>query len=225
MKRYDNFEKWNDGMFKKLGNEDRYFHPNFFVRYPEVKRVEIIKKMLKAQSKDNILEIGCGAGHIIKNIRRGQITGIDLSESALRVAKNRLRGMNNVRLLKANAEDLAFLNEKFDKIICTEVLEHVENPSKVISEILKVSHRKTSIILTIPNEKLINSFKNFFIKLGLFNLLFKGIPKKMDDEWHLHSFDLRLLKKIIRNKLKIVQIKASPFSIVPVRYLVECRVL
>jgi 2-polyprenyl-3-methyl-5-hydroxy-6-metoxy-1,4-benzoquinol methylase len=82
---------------------------------------------------DNCLEIGCGTG---KNtewlITRGQkITAIDLSEEMLTIAKNKISN-NNVLFLKVDInEDWTFTNEKYDLVVCSLVLEHIENIGRI----------------------------------------------------------------------------------------------
>lgn len=49
-----------------------------------------------------------------------------------------------------NAENLPIDDESFDIIICTEVLEHVPDPSKVIKEMVRVLKKGGRIVITIP---------------------------------------------------------------------------
>lgn len=83
---------------------------------------------------ENCLEIGCGTG---KNtewlLTKGKkITAIDLSEEMLTIAQNKISN-NSVRFLKADInEDWNFTKEKFDLVVCSLVLEHIENISRVL---------------------------------------------------------------------------------------------
>jgi len=43
-----------------------------------------------------------------------------------------------LKLIRADAHNLPFKNNSFDLVICTEVLEHVVNPEKVLGEIKRV---------------------------------------------------------------------------------------
>lgn len=82
---------------------------------------------------ENCLEIGCGTG---KNtewlLTKGQkITAIDLSEEMLTVAKNKISS-ENVQFLKVDInEEWTFTDKKFDLIVCSLVLEHIENINRV----------------------------------------------------------------------------------------------
>lgn len=51
-----------------------------------------------------------------------------------------------------NAERLSYANNIFDLCVCCEVLEHVENPKKALSEIRRVV--KDQVIVSVPDEPL-----------------------------------------------------------------------
>ncbi|MDY0083595.1 MAG: methyltransferase domain-containing protein [Ignavibacteriaceae bacterium] len=82
---------------------------------------------------ENCLEIGCGTG---KNtewlITKGhKIIAVDLSEEMLTIARNKISN-DNVQFLKADInEDWTFTNEKFDLVVCSLVLEHIENINRI----------------------------------------------------------------------------------------------
>ena len=219
-----NFEEWNESYVKKYDIDDYYAKSNFFVRLIEKKRIGAIIKFLEAKDTDKIIELGCGAGHVLEKISNGALTGLDLSETMLLAAKKRLEESKKVvALLKGDAERLPceVKSKKFDKIICSEVLEHTPRPEAVIDEIFNIAASEAVVIISIPNEKVINRLKQIIIKLGIFSFLFHNTSKKMDEEWHLHAFDLPLLKKISQGKLAIKKVRAVPFWFLPIRYVVQ----
>jgi ubiquinone/menaquinone biosynthesis C-methylase UbiE len=103
----------------------------------------------------------------------------------------------------AAAENLPFRSNVFDYVICSEVLEHVRDKRKVLSEAYRVLKLKGLFLLTTPRRGWIRDFKRspFFIFLILdrfVNLikdkLFKGneekikypagvVDKPSDEEW------------------------------------------
>lgn len=218
----EDFLKWNEEMFKKYTNERLYFHSNFVIRYIENKRVRLILNAVRGEIKDKILEIGCGEAYILRKLKSKNIIGLDISDIALKYAKDKLKNNNSIQLIKADAQTIPLKDNSIDKIICSEVLEHVINPEKVIEEIVRISKMNSTIVVTIPNEVLINRVKGLFLKVRLYRLLLANIPERMDCEWHLHSFSLKLLKSMIRGKLNIKKIRASPFRFLPIRYIVVC---
>lgn len=86
-----------------------------------------------------VLDIGCGGGLMAEGMaaRGARVTGIDLSEGALKVAKLHLKESGcQVEYLHISAEALAAEQPgAFDVITCLEMLEHVPDPGSVIRAI------------------------------------------------------------------------------------------
>jgi 2-polyprenyl-6-hydroxyphenyl methylase/3-demethylubiquinone-9 3-methyltransferase len=84
-----------------------------------------------------VLDIGCGGGILAEAMaRRGaRVTGIDLSEKALRVAELHLHESGlSVRYERAAVEEYAGLHAgEFDLVTCMELLEHVPEPASMVA--------------------------------------------------------------------------------------------
>jgi len=81
----------------------------------------------------SVLDVGCGGGILAEAMaRRGaRVTGIDLSEKALRVAQLHLHESKlDIRYEKSSVEDFA---GEFDVVTCMELLEHVPQPSSMVA--------------------------------------------------------------------------------------------
>jgi 2-polyprenyl-3-methyl-5-hydroxy-6-metoxy-1,4-benzoquinol methylase len=226
LKKIKNFEAWNEEMAKKY-NPDKYHHSsNLIIRFIEKKRTDKIIDYLNPQQQDKIIELGCGAGNIMERIKTAkELWGVDLSDFLLRLAQQKSY-QTPVKFIKGNIENLPdqIVKVKFDKIYCSEVLEHLENPTKVLREIKKIAKEDSVVVISIPNEKLINKIKNILQKLRIFTLLFPKISQKMDDEWHLHSFDLDKLKQMVSQDYLIQEVRGIPYNFLPLRYVVKLRV-
>lgn len=84
-----------------------------------------------------VLDVGCGGGILSDSMARkgAQVTGIDLSVKALRVAQLHAleAGTPGVEYREVSAEDLAAEQPaSFDVVTCMEMLEHVPDPSSVV---------------------------------------------------------------------------------------------
>jgi len=213
------FEKWNEAMVEKYDIEAYYSRSNCAVRFVESKRIDWILNLLAPQKSETILEVGCGAGHVLQKIPLGKLYGIDVSSKMISLATRRLGDL--VDLKKCNAERIEYPDKFFDKIICTEVLEHTLDPSAVLREIQRVVKPGGTIILSIPNEAVIDKAKQFFVKTGIFKWFFKNIPEI--NEWHRHDFNLQLLRTLTRGILEEVEVVPVPSAVLPLRYVGKYR--
>ena len=217
----DLFEEWNERMVSKYDIETYYSASNPIIKYIERRRIDCLVKLLSPRENEKIFEVGCGAGHVLQNIHLGQLYAIDLSSRMLSLAKKRLG--DKVELKQCNAESLVYADNFFDRTVCTEVLEHTLNPQKVICEIARVSKPGGVVILSIPNEDLINKCKDILVKMIIFKVFFKNIPEK--NEWHLHNFSLPILRSMTKDVLKEIEIKAIPNRFFPLRYVGKYKVV
>ncbi len=84
----------------------------------------------------SVVDVGCGGGILAESMaqRGASVTGIDLSDKALKVAQlHLLESGNQVDYSKASAEDYARDHPRqFDVVTCMELLEHVPDPASVV---------------------------------------------------------------------------------------------
>ncbi|MBI2129654.1 class I SAM-dependent methyltransferase [Candidatus Woesearchaeota archaeon] len=210
------FYKWNEQMFVKHGNESRFKHANPVIKYISNHRKRAILNLLSPKNTDKMLDAGCGSGIILREIKEGSVIGIDCSATALRQARKNMQG-KNTKLMMADVQKLPFKKNSFNKIICSEVIEHLPSPAKVIDEIKRVSKRGAIVIFTIPNQPLLDKIAYMFRKLNV-----KKGELDLDMEWHIHKFNLKKFRQLIKNKFKIIKIKRSPF-LFPLSYIIQCR--
>ena len=83
-----------------------------------------------------VVDIGCGGGILAESMAKkgAQVTGIDLSEKALKVADlHSLESGIPVRYELISAEELAAREpERFDIVTCMEMLEHLPDPAAIV---------------------------------------------------------------------------------------------
>ncbi|MEK7383007.1 MAG: methyltransferase domain-containing protein [Elusimicrobiota bacterium] len=172
----------------------RLYDPDAFItrsglaiRTVEALRLRRTRRSLGCGHSESVLDLGCGAGHLLSELSARRLVGVDLSQAMLAQAGRRLRGRPEIELLKADAESLPFAADSFDRVACSEVLEHVLSPERVIAEIHRVSRPGARIVFTIPNEGLINLTKRVVVALGLKRVIAGDYPMSDDmlDAWHL----------------------------------------
>ena len=104
-------------------------------------RGKIFDKLKITPQGKRALEVGCGGGILCEEIAAMgfETTGIDPSERSLYFAgeHSMLSGLN-IRYDKGSGEALPYGDNSFDAVLCCDVLEHVSDPHRVISEISRV---------------------------------------------------------------------------------------
>lgn len=108
---------------------------------------------------DVVLDLGCGEGrHVINTYLQGEVLalGVDLSLRDLVTAQQRFApfaqsgSSRQFCLQQADATRLPFADESIDKIICSEVLEHIEDYQAVLREIYRVLKPEGILAISVP---------------------------------------------------------------------------
>jgi len=96
-----------------------------------------------------ILDVGCGPGWYTDTLRRfGPVTGIDLSEEAITIAKSRFP---EIHFIAGNFYELALQNQ-FDLVVSQEVIDHVEDQPKFVQRAAQVLKPGGHLILSATNK-------------------------------------------------------------------------
>ncbi|MBF0521777.1 MAG: glycosyltransferase [Candidatus Omnitrophica bacterium] len=110
-------------------------------KYYQKRLAEIYQFSIPPQSR--VLEIGSGEGDLLKALNPSYGVGIDFSPEMITKAKDKHPG---IRFEICDAHNLN-LNETFDFIILSDLVNDLWDVQRVFEEIKKVSHRQTRIIL------------------------------------------------------------------------------
>jgi ubiquinone/menaquinone biosynthesis C-methylase UbiE len=119
-----------------------------------------------------ILDVGCGGGFyeiiLSRRFSHIEIIGADINRDSLLTAKKTVNSNRNTEifLVLADATKLPFTAESFDRIICTEVLEHVRKDEEALSQIYRVMKKNAKAVFTVPNKNYPASWDppNFFLE-------------------------------------------------------------
>ena len=121
--------------------------------------------------------------------------GSDISIRYCRKMKHK-----GIKVVNCVAECLPFLNETFDTIACTEVLEHVLYPKSVINEIYRVLKKGACVFISVPYRENIDAYKSGKWKFA-----------------HLRSFDEKIIETL-SDVFTIELVKFYAFRIVFIRF-------
>jgi phosphatidylethanolamine/phosphatidyl-N-methylethanolamine N-methyltransferase len=99
-----------------------------------------------------ILEVGVGTGLSLPQYAAGsRITGVDISEPMLEVARRRVRrhGLTNVESIEVgDAEGLRFADDSFDIVVAQYVVTACPNPERALTEFARVVRPGGEIVIT-----------------------------------------------------------------------------
>lgn len=99
-------------------------------------RLDLIERLAGGIVDQRVVDVGCGGGILSEAMARGgaRVTGLDLSEKALKVAQlHALEAGVAVDYALQRVEDFATVHTgEFDIVTCMELLEHVPDPGQTI---------------------------------------------------------------------------------------------
>lgn len=150
-------------------------------------------KPLKAKL---ILDAGCGEGFTMDKLSKHgigeKIEGVEYSTDAIELGK---KFFPHLTIKQGSIYDLPYKVNSFDLVVCTEVLEHLEEPAKALKEMMRVSRKY--LIISVPNEPLF-MLSNF--------LRGKNLSRFGNDEEHINHWNPLSLKKYLKeNGLRIMK--------------------
>lgn len=105
--------------------------------------------------QDTVVEFGCGSGAnlwIAQQVSSGSYIGIDMQETQIRAAQKLAleAGLDNTLFLCQNASSSGLESNYADAVFCRCVLIHQSNPSKILSEMIRVAKTDARIVINEP---------------------------------------------------------------------------
>jgi ubiquinone/menaquinone biosynthesis C-methylase UbiE len=116
-------------------------------------------------ASSHVLDLGCGRGGVVEVLWRDVKLAAGLDPDVPSLAEHRAAGM---AVIRGRGEHIPFADESFDLIVSVWVLEHLERPEEVFSEVSRVLRPRGRFIFLTPN------LRN---PLLLLNRLAKALPQ------------------------------------------------
>ncbi len=145
--------------------------------------LNVLVKTVKPLPLEKVLDVGCGEGFTLNRLQKERIgksyEGIDNMDEAIELAHDLYP---KIKVKKGDIYNLSYEANSFDLVLCTEVLEHLDNPRKALKELIRVSNRY--VLLSVPNEP-------FFTlqRIGRFqNILRLGAHPEHVQHWTAPAF-------------------------------------
>ena len=117
------------------------------------RRVHTMLSFLDLAPGQTVLDCGTGMGFymkVISDLYSGlRLFGLDRSERELRYAQGHLRGSEST-LIQADAHQLGFASGVFDRVVMSEVLEHLTADHVALQEVWRVMKPNAILALTVP---------------------------------------------------------------------------
>lgn len=153
----------------------------------------LLSREVKKLKPESILDVGCGEGFTLEKLRKEGIgkhlEGVDYLALAIQLGK---KEHPQLTLKQGSIYDLDYKDNSFDVVICSEVLEHIDDPLKGLAELVRVA--KNYCVLSVPNEPL--------FMLG--NLLRgKNISRFGNDIEHINHWTFWQFRTFVSSKLEV----------------------
>lgn len=121
------------------------------------RRAKSVIEGLDLKTGDKILDLGCGDGfylHLLSELGNYELTAIDNNSKAISLAKKYLgkARAKNIRFKKGDVCKLPFKDSSFDKMIASELLEHLDDESGALKEWLRVLKKGGVLVFTVPSS-------------------------------------------------------------------------
>lgn len=123
--------------------------PSFYKRTAKA-QVRWLRSELDFCKISSVLEIGCGMGFLLNELRRDaeRVVGIEPDPVAVSYARERFK----IEIIRQRFEEYSS-DEKFDLVIISHFLEHVTHPVKVVDKIRNMLNEKGEIFIEVPNSQ------------------------------------------------------------------------
>jgi SAM-dependent methyltransferase len=214
-------ERLNDQLASEHSINEYYERSPWVIRRVQKQRLEIIRGMVGESRGLRILEIGSGGGHILRMFRDAKLTASDVSDLFLDTARKNLAGYD-VTFVKGQIETLGLPGASFDRIICSEVLEHTTNPADILREIRRLLASRGRAVITVPIDPVIDRAKQLIRRTPVGWVLGDRIQWG-GDHYHLQKWWPWEFQRLLEVDFVVEARRIVPLPIAPLHACFACH--
>lgn len=213
-------EAVNDELARRHPIDDYYDRSIFPIRWIEKRRLAIIRSFVDERDGMRIAEVGSGGGHVLRMFRSSKLTAIDVSNVFLDTARKNLRGYD-VEFIKGEVDKLPVLPTGFDRVICTEVLEHTLDPQAILATIVRMLAPGGRAVITVPHDPLIMKLKTM-VRRSPAGWVLREKINWGGDHLHLHQWTPSSFRQLLSRNYHVLEAAAAPSAVLPIRLCYLC---
>ncbi len=181
---------------------DKYGSSNPVVRRLMANFERTLDELLAHAEPRSLLDVGCGEGVLVHRwalaMPDRRLVGIDLEEESIQAGWAERRAAN-LEYRTMPADDLPFATGEFDLATAIEVLEHVPDPERTLSEMARCAERH--LLVSVPREPL---WRALNVARGAY------IGQLGNTPGHLNHWSKRSFARMLSRHGQIVELR-SPF--------------
>jgi len=175
--------------------DETFESPRLYKEIMYSTRVDEMMSLLDVKRGERVLELGCGEGYYTKKMLEitPEVFATDISEKFLNKAKKYTEGRAE-QYVCCPAEKLPFPDNYFDKVMMSEVIEHLLDWREGIKETRRVLKSGGSVVISTPNKL------SYFNVLCHIKILLRNEPLDGD---HIKEFSRRELVRLLDGYLSV----------------------
>jgi ubiquinone/menaquinone biosynthesis C-methylase UbiE len=131
-----------------------YFNPNKLEAQLIRRRYQYFKFLLKPENNQFILEIGSGGGEAVNILKDQKVKYLPVDLSLKNLA--RIKHNSDAQPVMADCFDLPYSDSTVDRIIMSEVLEHLHQPDQALNELYRVLKKGGKAVISVPYKEKIS---------------------------------------------------------------------
>ena len=192
------------GVVKNILKQSIKGKSNIHLYFNRAERYEFIFKLFKNFIKNSVLDVGCSEGYLKKYLTDDiKYVGIDIEgepDFIVDLEKEKLT---------------MFKDKSFFIVICTEVLEHLNNLHAIFDELTRVS--KKYIIISLPNSWFLFKFPLVRGKSKT-DFKFYGLPKNNPPDRHKWFFNYDQALEFVKYRAEKNNFMIKTYFPIPIHY-------